>query len=63
MATRVHEAAWKSIAEERQREIGRLRTLLHKLVRKGADGHWYTSQHGDTDVTYFVGHADLNATD
>lgn len=35
-------------------EIRQLKALLHTLVRKGTDGHWYTSQHGDADVTYNV---------
>lgn len=33
------------------------RTKLLSLVRKGTDGRWYTSQHGDTDVTAVVGDA------
>jgi hypothetical protein len=30
---------------------------LERLVRKGADGRWYTTQHGDVDVTIIVGGA------
>lgn len=35
-------------------EIEQLQKVLHKLVHKGNDGRWYTSQHGDADVTYYV---------
>lgn len=35
-------------------EVLQLRAALGKLVRKGTDDRWYTTQHGDTDVTAIV---------
>lgn len=32
-------------------------SALRRLVRKGADGRYYTSKHGDTDVTDIVRNA------
>lgn len=37
-----------------QGEVAGLRRALKKLLRKGSDGRWYTSQHGDADVTNLV---------
>ncbi len=32
------------------------RSALWRLVRKGTDGRYYTSQHGEADVTQIVAH-------
>lgn len=34
-----------------------MRSALLSLVRKGSNDRWYTSQHGDTDVTALIGDA------
>lgn len=38
-----------------QTDCRRLEAALRRLVREGTDGRWYTSQHGDADVTAIVG--------
>lgn len=37
-----------------RRKLNDCRSVLQSVVRKGGDGRWYTSQHGDTDVTHWV---------